>query len=146
MPNLVFLTVNAWQAATITLIAIYHYLSHIMLHQWPCNAWLEKDEASSCDWPYNRDERSHIFQTPTPLLLHALRLLLRLRKFLKHQLRLLLTLRKLRSNSCWKDTVFCLTRQNVVAILPLIKHKWLIWSRDKHNTERHNMLRFKVMA
>jgi len=40
------------------------------------------------------DERSHIFQTPTPLLLHALRLLLRmrLRKILKHQLRLLLTL------------------------------------------------------
>jgi len=47
-------------------------------------------------WPsteggtHGRDERSHIFQTPTALLL-------RLRKFLKHQLRLLLTLRKLPS-------------------------------------------------
>jgi len=37
-----------------------------------------------------RDEQSHIFQTPTSLLLNALRLLLR--QILKHQLRLLLTL------------------------------------------------------
>ena len=55
-----------------------------------------------------RDERSHIFQTPTPLLFHALRLLLllRLRKNLKHQLRLLFALRKLPSNSYWIDTVY----------------------------------------
>jgi len=33
-----------------------------------------------------------------------------------------------------------------VAILPLIEHKCLKWSRDKHNTERHNMLRFRVVA
>jgi len=35
----------------------------------------------------------------------------------------------------------------VVAILPLIEHTWLKWSRDQHNTERHNnMLRFKVLT
>jgi len=33
-----------------------------------------------------------------------------------------------------------------VAISPLIEHKWLKCSRDKHNTERHNLLRFRVMA
>jgi len=33
-----------------------------------------------------------------------------------------------------------------VGILPLITHKWLKWSRDKHNTERHKLLRFTVMA
>jgi len=33
-----------------------------------------------------------------------------------------------------------------VAILPLIEHKWLQWSHDQHNTERHNTLWFKVMA
>jgi len=44
-----------------------------------------------------RDEQSHIFETPTPLLLYTLRLLLQLQKFLKHQLQLLITLRKLRS-------------------------------------------------
>jgi len=33
-----------------------------------------------------------------------------------------------------------------VAILPLIDHKWLKWSRDKHNKERHKMLRFRVMV
>jgi len=51
---------------------------------------------------YTRDKRSHIFQASmTPLLLHALRLLLllQLRKFFKHQLRLQLTLQKLPSNS-----------------------------------------------
>jgi len=30
--------------------------------------------------------------------------------------------------------------------LPLVEYKWCEWSRDKHNTERHNMLRFRVMA
>jgi len=39
--------------------------------------------------PAGRDERSYIFQTPTPLLLRTLRLLLR--NILKHRLRLLLT-------------------------------------------------------
>ena len=80
----------------------------------------------------SRDERSHIFQTPTPVLLHALRLLLRLQKFLKHQLRLLLTLWKVPSNSCWKDTVYFASwgKICVVAILPLIEHKWLKWSCD----------------
>jgi len=34
---------------------------------------------------HTRDERSHILKTPTPLLLHALRLLLLLQKILKHQ-------------------------------------------------------------
>jgi len=33
-----------------------------------------------------------------------------------------------------------------VAILPLIQYKWLKWSREKHNTERHNMLRFGVIV
>jgi len=33
-----------------------------------------------------------------------------------------------------------------MVILPSIEHKWLKWSRDQHNTERHNMLRFKVMT
>jgi len=33
-----------------------------------------------------------------------------------------------------------------VAILPLIEHKWLRWSHDKHNAGRHNMLKFRVMA
>jgi len=33
-----------------------------------------------------------------------------------------------------------------LAILPLIEHKWLKCSRDKHNTERHYMWRFRVMA
>jgi len=55
-----------------------------------------------------RDNGSLIFQTPTPLLLHALRLLLllRLQKILKHQLRLLFTLRKLPPNSYQKDSVY----------------------------------------
>jgi len=26
-----------------------------------------------------------------------------------------------------------------VAILPLIEHKWLNWSREKHNTETQNV-------
>jgi len=58
--------------------------------------------------PQVRDEQSHIFQTPTPLLLLALRLLLLLplRKTLKHQLRLLLTPRKIPSNSHQKDSVY----------------------------------------
>ena len=49
----------------------------------------------------NRDERSHIFQKTTLLLLLASRLLLllRLRKLFKHQLRLLFTFRKPPSNS-----------------------------------------------
>jgi len=50
-----------------------------------------------CVWLPISDERSHVFQTPTPLPLHTLGLLLR--KILKHQLRLLLTLRELQSNS-----------------------------------------------
>jgi len=33
-----------------------------------------------------------------------------------------------------------------MAILPLVEQKWLEWSRDKHHIERHNMLRFRVMA
>jgi len=33
-----------------------------------------------------------------------------------------------------------------VVILPLIKHKQLKWSCEKRNIERHNMLRFRVMA
>jgi len=33
-----------------------------------------------------------------------------------------------------------------VAILTLNEHKRLKWSRDKHNTERQNMLSFRVMA
>jgi len=33
-----------------------------------------------------------------------------------------------------------------MAILRLTEHKWLKWSGDKHNTERCNMLRFRVMA
>jgi len=32
-----------------------------------------------------------------------------------------------------------------VAILPLIEHKWLKELRDKHNIERHNAVRFRVM-
>jgi len=76
----------------------------------------------------SRDERSHIFQTPTPLLLHALRLLLLLRKILKHQLRLLLVLRKLSSNPSREDVYF--EKISVMAILRLIEHKWLKWSRD----------------
>jgi len=72
-----------------------------------------------------RDEQSHIFQTPTSLLLHALGLLLRLPKILKHQFRLLLTLQKIPRVylvSCGKIYV--------VAILPLIEHKSLKWSCD----------------
>jgi len=53
-----------------------------------------------------RDERSYIFQTPTPLLLLALRFLLRLQKIWKHQLQLLLTLLKFLSNSYQKDSVY----------------------------------------
>ena len=61
-----------------------------------------------------RDEQSHIFQTSTLLLLHTLRLQLRLRKILKHQLRLLLILRKLPSNSFQKHKcLFCLMHQNM---------------------------------
>jgi len=55
---------------------------------------------------YARDEWSHIFHTPTPLLLHALKLLLRLRKILKHQLRLLLTLPKPPSNSYENSAIY----------------------------------------
>jgi len=33
-----------------------------------------------------------------------------------------------------------------MAILPLIEHKWLKWSHNTNHIERHNMLRFKVMA
>jgi len=33
-----------------------------------------------------------------------------------------------------------------MAILPLIEHKWLQWSHVKHDMERLNMLRFRVMA
>ena len=86
-----------------------------------------------------RDEWSHIFQTP---------LLLRLRKFFKHQLRLLLTLRKLPSNSYQKDNVYFASWDKIyaMAILPLVEHKCLKWSCDKHNTGIHNMLRFRVMA
>jgi len=56
-------------------------------------------------WPI-RDERSHLFQTLTPLLLLALILLLQLRKILIHQLRLLLTLRKLPSNTYQENSVY----------------------------------------
>ena len=95
-----------------------------------------------------RDEQSHLSQTPTSLLLLVLRLLLWLRKILELQLRLLLTLRKLPSNSYRKDSVYFASWSKiyVVAILPLIEHKWLKCSRDKHNTERHYVLRFRVMA
>jgi len=60
-----------------------------------------------------RDERSYLFMTP--LLLHALRLLLRHRKILKHQLRLLFALRKLLSNSyiLKRYCVFYPMRQNI---------------------------------
>jgi len=33
-----------------------------------------------------------------------------------------------------------------MGMLPLIEHKWVKWSRDKHDTERHKMLRFRFMA
>jgi len=49
-------------------------------------------------WLFSRDKRSHIFQTPTPLLLLAVRPLLWFLKIFKRQLRLLFTLRKLPSN------------------------------------------------
>ena len=77
---------------------------------------------------------------------HALRLLLC--KILELHLRLLLTFRKLPSNSFQKDSVYFASwgKIYVVAILPLTEDKWLKWSCDKHNTERHNMLRFRVMA
>jgi len=57
----------------------------------------------------HREERSHIFQTQTPLLLLALRLLLllQLHSILKLQLRLVLIIRKLPSNSYQKDSVYC---------------------------------------
>jgi len=95
-----------------------------------------------------RDERSYHFQTPTPLLLRALRPLLLLLKILTLQLRLLLTLRKLPSNSYQKDSVYFASwgKIYVVAILTLIEYKWLKWSREKYNKERHNMLWLRVMA
>jgi len=33
-----------------------------------------------------------------------------------------------------------------VAILPLVEHDWLKWSRDKYNTERDNILGIEVMV
>jgi len=97
---------------------------------------------------HSRDERSYIFQIPTSLVFPALRLLLRLQKFLKHQLRHLLTLRKFPSNSYQKDSVYFASwgKIYVVVILPLIEQKRLKWSCDKHNAERHNTLRFRVMV
>jgi len=65
--------------------------------------WKKCTDESTC--LCTRDERSHIFQTLTPLLLHALRLLLPLRKIFKYQLRLLFTLRKLQSNSYQKVSI-----------------------------------------
>ena len=95
-----------------------------------------------------RDERSHIFQTPHPLLLHALRLLLLLRlpKILKHQLRLLFTLRKLPSNSYQKDSVYFASWGKIhgVAILPLIEHKWCWSGHVKSTIQRYKMLRFSL--
>jgi len=94
-----------------------------------------------------RDERSHIFQTPTLLLLLALRLLLLLRKILKHQLRLLLTLRKSQITHI----------KGIVSILPheAIYMPWLFclwlntngWGGHVTSTiQRDNMLMCRVMA
>jgi len=33
-----------------------------------------------------------------------------------------------------------------LAILPLIEHKWLKWSREKHNVKKYKILRFRVMV
>ena len=43
---------------------------------------------------------------------------------------------KIPSNTYRKDGVY----------FPLTEHKWMKWSRDKHNTQRHNILKFRVMV
>ena len=80
----------------------------------------------------NRDERSHIFQTPTPLLLLTLRLLLRLRKLFKHQLPLLFTFRKPQSNSYQTYSV-CFTSRSKIDItyqMYVCKSTPALWLRD----------------
>ena len=78
----------------------------------------------------SKDERSHLFQTPTPLLLLAWRclLLLRLRNMLKRQLRLMFILRKLPSNSYQENSVYFASwgKIYVVVILPH-EAKYVSW-------------------
>ena len=97
-------SVNFWVAFLCYLSSIIKVFFHCYFRITRRSMLRSQDELNTVHlWLFSsighRDERSHVFQTPTPLLLHALGLQLLLQKVLKQQLRLLLTLRKLQSNS-----------------------------------------------
>ena len=118
-PSLLFFQTNIWIVLFYS-ACVFFYLKVkrlcCVLQRW-------------AELPFSDSAPASGFETPAPAPTPQI---------LKLQLQLLLTLRKLPSNSYQKDSVYFASwgKLYAAAILLLTEHKWLKWSRNKHNLYR----------